>query len=132
MIGAYSSSKSFSFKLNHKSLPPQNPFRISTGISSTTIILAHLIVRLLLCHLNVALLLLLTKLLFYGPISTPILYPFALLLAQSLTGLSHGMMISAMCHDFFMGAVLSNGVLLMMFILSGVLWDRESLPVYLK
>lgn len=86
----------------------------------------------LLCHLNVALLLFLTKQLFYGPILTPILYPFALLLAQSLTGLAHGMLISAMCSDFFMGAVLSNGVLLMMFILSGVLWDRESLPNYLK
>ena len=70
--------------------------------------------------------------LFYGPISTPIWYPFALLIAQSLTGLSHGVLISAMCQDFFMGAVLSNGVLLMMFILSGVLWDSESLPDYLK
>ena len=79
-----------------------------------------------------ALLLLLTKMLFYGPIQVPVQFPFALLLAQSLTGLSHGMMISAMCQDFFMGAVLSNGVLLMMFILSGVLWDRDSLPNYLK
>ena len=47
-------------------------------------------------------------------------------------GLTHGMMISAMCSTFFTAAVLSNGVLLIMFILSGALWPVESLPWLLK
>ena len=89
-------------------------------------------VRLLLCMFNVALLLLVAVRLFNAPITGPLIWAYAILLAQCLTGLTHGMMISALCADFFMAAVLSNGVLLMMFIMSGVLWPVESLPRILR
>jgi len=42
------------------------------------------------------------------------------------------MMVSSMCPEFYMQAVISNGMLLTMFILSGALWPLESLPVWLK
>lgn len=49
-----------------------------------------------------------------------------------LSGLTHGMMVSSMCSEFYMQAVISNGMLMTMFILSGALWPLESLPNWLK
>lgn len=41
------------------------------------------------------------------------------------------MMVSSMCPEFYMQAVVGNGVLITMFILSGALWPVESLPNWL-
>lgn len=101
-----------------------------------------MLVRLILCAINAALMLFVALHLFADPAwslpiwsSTaigPAFSAFLLLLLQSSAGLSHGLLISAICPDLFMAAVLGNGVLLVVFILGGVLWPVLSLPPALR
>jgi ABC-type multidrug transport system permease subunit len=106
------------------------------------VISAHLAVRLLLSTINAALLLGVALHLFADPAWSlpvwsssaigPAFAVFMLLLLQSAAGLSHGLLVSAICPDLFMAAVLGNGVLLVVFILGGVLWPVLSLPPLLR
>ena len=47
-------------------------------------------------------------------------------------GLTHGMLISSICPQIFSAALLSNGILLAIFIISGVLWPFDSLPFWVR
>ncbi|RWS22548.1 ABC transporter G family member 20-like protein [Leptotrombidium deliense] len=102
------------------------------GVSSTQIIIAHLTARVVFMSVNVVVLFLVSLYFFNVPAKGPIFWALLLLLLQSVTGLTHGMMVSAICSNFFMAAILSNGILLFMFIVSGVLWPVESLPHWLR
>ncbi|RWS06552.1 ABC transporter G family member 20-like protein [Dinothrombium tinctorium] len=102
------------------------------GVSSTQIIIAHLAARVVFMSINVALLLIVSLLFFNVPTRGPIVWAILLLFLQSVTGLTHGMMVSAICTNVFMAAILSNGILLFIFIVSGVLWSIESMPHWLR
>ncbi|XP_053209393.1 ABC transporter G family member 20-like [Panonychus citri] len=102
------------------------------GVTTTHIILGHLIARIIFMSISVVILFLVALFIFDVPCNGPFLQGLSLLFLQSVSGLTHGMMISSMCSEFFMAAVISNGMLLTMFILSGALWPVQSLPFWLK
>lgn len=102
------------------------------GVTAAHVILSHLTSRLLFMSVNVICLFLVAIHFFDAPQNGSVWLAVVLLVMQAVAGLTHGMMVSAWSSSFFMSMVLSNFVLLFMFIVSGVLWPVESLPAWLR
>jgi ABC-2 type transport system permease protein len=70
--------------------------------------------------------------LFDVPCRGPFWGILVMLLLQSLAGMTNGMVISSLVPNFFICAAVSNGVLIFIFIISGVMWPAETLPYYIR
>lgn len=104
----------------------------ASGITTTQIILSILSTRFIFTSLGTTILLVLGIYLFDVPCRGPFLGVLVMLLLQSLAGMTMGMVVSAVVPDFFICAAVSNGVLIFIFIISGVLWSLETLPYYVR
>ena len=104
----------------------------ASGISTTQIILSILSTRFIFTSLGTVVLLVLGIFLFDVPCRGPFWGVLLMLLLQSLAGMTMGMVVSAVVPDFFICAAVSNGVLIFIFIISGVLWSLETLPYYVR
>lgn len=60
------------------------------------------------------------------------LLALGLLTVHSFTGACHGIFTSAMSDSLFAAAIISNAVLIFLFIIGGILWPYDSLPYYFK
>lgn len=103
-----------------------------SGVTTTHLIMSHLTSRLPAMSFNVIALFIVAVYFFDAPSNGSIIGASGLLFLQSVAGLTHGMLISALSRTFFMSMVLSNFVLLGMFIISGVLWPLASLPTWVR
>ena len=90
------------------------------GVTTAHLIMSHLTSRLLVMTVNVLTLLVVAIYFFEAPSRGNVFVSIILLILQSVAGLTHGMLISSISRSFFMAMVLSNFVLLGMFIISGV------------
>ncbi|KAI1291018.1 ABC transporter G family member 23 [Halotydeus destructor] len=104
----------------------------ASGISTTQIIVSILSTRFLFTSLGTTILLTMAIYLFDVPCRGPFWGGLLMLLLQSVAGMTNGMVISAIVPDFFICAAVSNGVLIFIFIISGVLWSLETLPYYVR
>lgn len=55
-----------------------------------------------------------------------------LLLLQTISGMSLGLLLASVTPSMFVCCVLANGYLLFTFIMSGVMWSVETMPYYLR
>lgn len=103
------------------------------GVTAAHIVTAQIAARLPALLVSSVALLTLAITLFSVPIQGSIAIALALLLLQSVAGLTHGLVVSAFCSgSFFSAMVASNFLLLAMFILSGALWPLDALPHFLR
>ncbi|RWS29078.1 ABC transporter G family member 20-like protein [Leptotrombidium deliense] len=102
------------------------------GVTSTHIVVGHLISRFMFMSFTSILLVFIALVFFNTPAKGSVFWAIILLFLQTIAGLTNGMMISSLCANIHMAVIVSNGVLLFIFIISGVLWSVESLPYWLR
>jgi ABC-type polysaccharide/polyol phosphate export permease len=102
------------------------------GVQSSPMLLSLVIVNMSLFALGLFVLLLVAVHLFDIPLNGSMTAAYVLLLLQSLAGLANGLLLSSVLNSISEYAILGNGILLFMFILSGALWSVESMPFYVR
>lgn len=103
-----------------------------TGATSSQIIIAHTLTRMMFMIAQSFLILFLTVHAFNIPTKGPIAAAILLLMSQNLAGIAYGMLLSAMFTRTHEAAVVAIGTVFFMFILSGVLWPVEAIALWLR
>jgi ABC-type multidrug transport system ATPase subunit/ABC-type multidrug transport system permease subunit len=103
-----------------------------TGITSSQIIIAHTLTRMMFMIAQSFLILFLTVHAFNIPTKGPIAAAILLLMSQNLAGIAYGMLLSAMFTRTHEAAVVAIGTVFFMFFLSGVLWPVEAIGLWLR
>ena len=103
-----------------------------TGITSSQIIIAHTLTRMMFMVAQAFLILFLTVYAFNIPTKGPILAAILLLMAQNVAGIAYGMLLSAIFTKTHEAAVVAIGTVFFLFFLSGVLWPVEAIGLWLR
>ncbi|RWS09889.1 ABC transporter G family member 20-like protein [Dinothrombium tinctorium] len=104
----------------------------AAGVSPTHLILGHLLTRLTFMSINLIVVFFVAIYGFHIPTNGSRTLALALLILQCIAGLTNGLVISALLPNLHYAAILSNGILLFMFIASGVLWSVGSMPYWFR
>ena len=102
------------------------------GVRGSSILVSLVLVNMTLFAFGLFVLLLVAVHLFDIPLNGSIFAAYGLMLLQCLAGLANGLLLSAVLPSISMYAIMGNGLLLCMFILSGALWSIESMPFYVQ
>ena len=98
------------------------------GVSNLQFVLGHCAARLPFTCTSGPLLLLLCVYTFEIPCRGSFLVSALLLTLQSICGMCQALFVSALCPNAAVCAAVSNGILVLVFIISGVFWSVETLP----
>lgn len=103
-----------------------------TGVTSSQIIIAHTLIRMMFMVCQAFLILFLTVHAFNIPTKGPMTAAILLLMSQNLAGIAYGMLLSAMFDRTHEAAVVAIGTVFFLFFLSGVLWPVEAIGAWLR
>lgn len=103
-----------------------------TGITSSQIIIAHTLIRMMFMIAQAFLILFLTVHAFDIPTKGPMTAAILLLMSQNVAGIAYGMLLSAMFTKTHEAAVVAIGTVFFLFFLSGVLWPVEAIALWLR
>lgn len=103
-----------------------------TGVTSSQIIIAHTLIRMIFMFGQGFVLLFLTIYLFSIPSRGPILGALILLMSQNLAGISYGMLLSAIFKRTHEASTVAIGTIFFIILTSGVIWSVEAIPMWLR
>lgn len=102
------------------------------GVQSSPMLVSLVIVNMSLFAFGLFVLLLVAIHLFDIPLNGSMATAYGLLLLHALAGLANGLLLSSVLNSISEYAILGNGILLFLFILSGAMWSVESMPFYVR
>ena len=103
-----------------------------TGVTSSQIIIAHTLIRMIFMLGQGFVLLFLTIYLFGIPSKGPVVGAILLLMSQNLAGISYGMLLSAIFKRTHEAAVVAIGTIFFIILTSGVIWSVEAIPMWFR
>lgn len=103
-----------------------------TGVTSSQIIIAHTLIRMIFMFGQGFVLLFLTIYLFSIPSRGPLLGALILLMSQNLAGISYGMLLSAIFKKTHEASTIAIGTIFFIILTSGVIWSVEAIPMWLR
>ena len=103
-----------------------------TGVTSSQIIIAHTLIRMIFMFGQGFVLLFLTIYLFSIPSRGPLLGALILLMSQNLAGISYGMLLSAIFKRTHEASTVAIGTIFFIILTSGVIWSVEAIPMWLR
>ncbi|XP_074596549.1 ABC transporter G family member 20-like [Brevipalpus obovatus] len=104
----------------------------AAGVDRLQIVLGTICTRFVFTSLGSVVLMVLGVTVMDIPCRGSLLAATLLLLLQTISGMSLGLLLASVTPSMFVCCVLANGYLLFTFIMSGVMWSVETMPYYLR
>jgi ABC-type multidrug transport system permease subunit len=103
-----------------------------SGVTTSQILLAHALVQVVVMSVQIALVLVVSFLVFRIPSRGPIGWVLLLVLLQGCAGMSYGLLISAVCSEENTAVMLLVGTFYINLILAGIIWPVQAMPDWLR
>lgn len=103
-----------------------------SGVTTSQILVAHASVQVLVMTIQIALVLAFTFIVFEIPSHGPFFWVVLLILLQGCTGMSFGLLVSALCDEENTAVMMLVGTFYTNLILAGIIWPLEAMPRWLR
>jgi ABC-type multidrug transport system permease subunit len=103
-----------------------------SGVTTSQILVAHASVQVLVMIIQIALVLAFTFVVFEIPSHGPFFWVILLILLQGCTGMSFGLLVSALCEEENTAVMMLVGTFYTNLILAGIIWPLEAMPRWLR